>query len=268
MDTNWCLACDCHFVCFPYFLSSSSPPNHFPQEGPGPYCSPLCQDNSGPSNFLERYSEVDYDDDFDDIIYHQVDDVHTNSRDAGILAWAAAIPPASGCDYPARSRPTTPSKPPTPSTSRLPKLLRPNQRPAPPALCVTAPRAAPASPTRPMVTPKQHFAFASRTSLGADSTDNSVLSGPTDSSIATPASTLAIAIPSSSFLGALATHVRSWVAGPPTPLIASPTSPKLAFHQTTPSTAKPNPAHLLNLCPPDLSCSYFENTFLPRTRAS
>ncbi|KAF8074768.1 hypothetical protein FPV67DRAFT_1445796 [Lyophyllum atratum] len=233
MDTNWCLTCDCHF------------------DGPTPYCSVDCQDKSGPSRYnYESPSEIYSDDDeFDEeIIYHQVDDVQphaqwTGNGSAGILAWAAEIPPSSPCASSTASSSRSCSKTPSPSasTSRLPKLLRPNQRPAPPALSISTPRPVVPPPTRPILT-QQYSAFPSRLSLDAESMGKtSLLSGATDSSLATPASTLAMPIastrPKPSILCAITTHVRSWVA-PNFPVIASPSSPSHLKHQITPLTAR------------------------------
>ncbi|KAF5383535.1 hypothetical protein D9615_003691 [Tricholomella constricta] len=118
-------------------------------EGTGPYCSPLCYGRD------------------DQAMYHN------------ILAWAADIPPPH----------STTLTHPNASTSRLPKLLRPNQRPAPPALCVTSPRPALPSPARPILM-------------------HSPPESTSESSLATPASI-------ASFLGVITTHVRSWVAPSP-----------------------------------------------------
>ncbi|RDB20817.1 hypothetical protein Hypma_011959 [Hypsizygus marmoreus] len=222
MDTDWCLTCDRHF------------------QGSGPYCSTDCQDRAGPStpNYSPfcSYSDKRSDDDSDDdeVIYHHVDDamVHAHWRGngaAGILAWAAEIPACtpSGSIYAHSSSSKTTS--PSASTSRLPKLLRPNQRPAPPALCVSTPRTTLPPPTRPIRTSPQRF-YGSSANRSADAESDgktSLLSGATESSLATPASSHVVPIiPSKdrpSVLGAIAGHVRSWVT-PTSPLVASPSS--------------------------------------------
>lgn len=82
------------------------------------------------------------------------------------------------------------------------------------------------SPSRPIFTPKLYSAALSMSRFGdADSMGKiSVLSADTDSSLATPASNQSVPFTPSkhlpdhhSILGALATHVRSWVS-PSTPL--------------------------------------------------
>ncbi|KAG5645733.1 hypothetical protein DXG03_005429 [Asterophora parasitica] len=172
MDTNWCLACDCHF------------------EGAGPYCSPVCKGIP--------------DDDDDDVLFHQITDVRDVPAYAGILAWASSIPPSSPPDHaptPSTSRSSSKSR-----RSRLPKLMRPHQRAATPAMSMTVPRTVlPSSPTRPILTPQQHH-FFSEASPGPSTATASLVSAPTESSLATPASTLA--------LGRIGTLVRDWVSPP------------------------------------------------------
>ncbi|KAG6812827.1 hypothetical protein H0H92_016096 [Tricholoma furcatifolium] len=152
-------------------------------DGNAPFCSPHCQSN--------------YQHDDDQVIYHHV----AHARTADIIAWAAHIPP------------TTTDQ----SQHRLPKLLRPHRRPAPPALSVSIPPFAAPSPSRPISThPHKYSACSSSISL-ASTSEHSLLSAPTESSLATPTSTLPLPIPShkSSLLGAFASHVRSWVAPSP-----------------------------------------------------
>ncbi|GLB43448.1 hypothetical protein LshimejAT787_1303490 [Lyophyllum shimeji] len=260
MDTNWCLSCDCHF------------------EGSGPYCSPDCQDKAGPSRCYDPPSEYYSDnEEFDDeVIYHQVDDtqVHaqwTGNGAAGILAWAAEIPPASPPSAgSSRSCSRTPSR--ATSISRLPKLLRPHRRLAPPALCVSTPQPVVPPPTRPILT-QQYAAFCSRVSLDAESMGKtSIFSGATESSLATPASTLAVPIASprskSSILGAITTHVRSWVAQT-SPAIASPSSPTQPKNRISPATAMANEPHKFTIVAhtqssfaPDLSYSSLDDADL------
>lgn len=102
--------------------------------------------------------------------------------------------------------------------------MRPNQRPAPPALCLTKPHPPTVKPSRPILTPHQRIVgFSPCQSLDAGSMGKtSLLSGATESSLATPASSMAVPVSSKgkpTIMGA----IRSWVAPTP-PLTASPSS--------------------------------------------
>ncbi|TFK39342.1 hypothetical protein BDQ12DRAFT_722224 [Crucibulum laeve] len=241
MDTDWCLTCETHF------------------EGNGPYCSRDCQTRAGPSSFPQSSYHVDSDsasfdnDDLydDEIIYHQVDDAPrcqwNGNGYTGILAWASEIPTGvpAGADASSLSDEIAPLSSPSTSslgsiTYRAPQLLRPN-RPIPPTLCMSTPRPAPSSPSRPIVTPQQHMAALSIAHSGDTSSmgKTSLLSGATESSIATPASANPVPISASrrpSMLHSITSQVRSWVA--PSSQIPSPSNVK---QRILPSSASKRP---------------------------
>ena len=181
------------------------------QEGNGPYCSFNCKHLAGP------------------------DDDENNS--AAIIAWASGIPlgPAG-----IPLGPHSPSPPPpapvhssssstysfSSSACRPPQLLRPH-RPVPPTLCMSTPAtAAPSSPTVPIQTSHKPLTCPSILTLSEfKSIGNlSFLSGATEPSIATPASANPMPISASrnkSFIGCIASHVRSWVSPSPAFLFSS-----------------------------------------------
>ncbi|KIK07729.1 hypothetical protein K443DRAFT_672991 [Laccaria amethystina LaAM-08-1] len=187
MDTDWCLTCDRH------------------TEGNGPYCSFNCKHLAGP------------------------DDDENNS--AAIIAWAAAIP-LGPAGTPLGPPSPTPTPPPVHSSSsstysfstsacRPPQLLRPH-RPVPPTLCMSTPvTTAPPSPTLPIQTFHKPLTCPSILTLSKSIGNVSLLSAATEASLATPASANPMPISAScnkSFIGSIASHVRSWVS--PLPALA------------------------------------------------
>ncbi|EDR05530.1 uncharacterized protein LACBIDRAFT_294788 [Laccaria bicolor S238N-H82] len=195
--------------CKYFFNPLSSPFSSFLQEGNGPYCSFNCKHLAGP------------------------DDEENNS--AAIIAWASGIP-LGPAGIP-RGPPSPPPSPPVHSSSsstysfsssacRPPQLLRPH-RPVPPTLCMTTPTtAAPPSSTIPIQTSHKPLTCPSILSLSEfKSIGNvSVLSGATEASLATPASANPMPISASrnkSFIGSIASHVRSWVSPSPAFLFSS-----------------------------------------------
>ncbi|KAF8885032.1 hypothetical protein BD779DRAFT_748825 [Infundibulicybe gibba] len=167
MDTDWCLSCDRHF------------------EGSGPYCSTACQSSSSST---------------DEFIHHPA---WVGSKDpAGIIAWAAHIPPGP----PRTMNPPTHSPLSSPQSSSTPKDHRPRW---------------------------QHIAALSIETAGSIG-KTSLLSALTDSPIATPVSARPVPVPQPrpSVFTTLATHVRSWVSPSLPPLnssrhINSPSWPRL-----------------------------------------
>jgi hypothetical protein len=232
MDTDWCLSCGRRV------------------DGAAPYCSRECLSYDDPSplnmfaNFEEPLSESASSSSQEHTEFEQFEPTPaptttswvTIKGPAGIAAWAADIPLGAPAGAPASPIAITPtrirsplvrspkSNSPASPTLRPPVLLLPHHRPTPPTLCMSTPHTTLPYPSLPVLTPQQHVTLAA---LGpADSVSpsmgkTSLLSARTESLVATPSSPLALALPSSakpSVLGALATHVRSWVSPSPQPL--------------------------------------------------
>lgn len=196
MDTDWCLHCS----------------RRFDGGLQGAYCSQECFQRDHPNSSVPSLSHFAP-------LPLVVDDALSPSPTrwmgndhAGILAWAREVSPG----LPSDDRDQTPSH--SRKTSR-PKLLSvPHRRPLPPSLSVASPHTVRPEPSKPIRAPHPSSSHPlPHRSLDGSSITTSLL---TDS-VATPVSTLDHPLSQkTSLLGALATHVRSWVA--PTRLPAKP----------------------------------------------
>lgn len=200
------------------------------------YCSAKCRGQEQPPAAVNRYIDDTSDSYSDDDIlcYHEIHPLPNKSHwvgngSAGIAAWAANVSPGA---------PSIPLNNIYRSTSAYlaPKLLLPHKRPIAPTLSMSVSHPEPPHPSLPILTPQQHMATLSLSSSGDG---GSTL---TDPFIATPSSA---SVPHNSghyqngVLGALATHVKSWVKPTqPSPPSSTHKKPRVVAKHVEPSIQK------------------------------
>ncbi|KAM5532892.1 hypothetical protein V8D89_013444 [Ganoderma adspersum] len=214
VDLNWCLACGCRIE----------------MDGCTPYCSQNCLNADTPStsaypvhHILPSVDERDsFHTDADDDSYHDEyfpdpqlsSPVHNSwigQGDAGIRAWAQAIPRGAPCESQD-----------SPSRTLKPKLLLQPRKPVKPSLCMSRAQPAPPEPSRPILTPQQSLPSVSRDLASIPSTSMvSLTTGSSSYSVVTPATTSEVGsfrdapVPRSTaqqhnFLGGLKAQLRAW----------------------------------------------------------